>query len=134
MDEVQRETRRIITLVLIIAIIPVFGLLWSGNWGGLRGFLLGFAVNIITFLMLARSAWQITGAETETQGQVLAVVNYLMRLIFYGLTLVVAFTRPDINAAATVIGMVMIKYTLIGEGLVKHLFRVAGGKIGSVEE
>lgn len=133
MNEVQRETRRIITLVMVIAIIPVCGLIWSGNWSGLRGFLLGFAVNIVTFLMLARSAWQITGAETPTQGQVMAVLNYLVRLVFYGLTLLVAFTRPDINEIAVVIGLVMIKYTLIGEGLVKHLSRVVG-KIGSVEE
>ncbi len=133
MNEVQKETRRIITLVMVIAIIPVCGLIWSGNWSGLRGFILGFAVNIVTFLMLARSAWQITGAETPTQGQVMAVLNYLVRLVFYGLTLLVAFTRPDINEIAVVIGMVMIKYTLIGEGLVKHLSRVVG-KIGSVEE
>ncbi len=134
MGEVQREIRRIIILVVLIAFIPVGGLLWAGNWDGLRGFLLGFLVNITGFLMMARSAWQITGAKTAAQGQALAGINYLVRFVFYGLALLVAFSRPDINPVATVVGMLMIKYTLIGEGLIKHFQKTAGRKIGSVEE
>lgn len=134
MEEVQKETRRIVIMLLKISIFPVAGLIMAGNMEGLRGFVLGLGVSIITFLMLARAAWRSSGQRTVAQGQSVAIANYLVRYLFYGLTLSLAILRPDINVFACVIGLVLLKYMLIGEGMIKKIIGAVQSKLGAVEE
>lgn len=134
MEIIQNEIRRILTLTGKISLVPVLSLLLAGNFAGLRGFLLGLLSSMLIFVMMGRFAWKITGQTEPAYGQAVAITAYLLRMLLYALTVTVAILRPNINILAVVVGLVMIKYILIGEAMLKKVKLGLGQKFGSVEE
>ncbi len=134
MEQVQKEVNRIIFLVLKVGIVPATGLVLARNWDGLVGFILGLSVAILSFKIMARNAWKITGCENPVQGQALALTGYFIRFFFYALTLAAALNRSGVTFLACALGLVFIKFTLLGEGILKQFMQSLHRKLGPVKE
>ena len=129
MEKIDREVRRLIALALKVSFLPLLGMFWLHNWQGVRGYLLGLSASILAFIMMSRQAWRLTGLASEEKARKMAFGNYVTRLTFYAFILIVAAKRIEINFAATAVGLVMIKFVLVGEAVLKNIKDILMTKI-----
>lgn len=134
METVDREVRRIIIMVAKISLIPLAGMAFAGNWAGVKGFILGLCTSFLGFIMMAQKAWQITGLDSQEEGRRLAVGNYFVRLTLYGAVLALAAHKAAISFPAAAVGLVMLKFTLVGAGILKNIKDIVTVKFGIFKE
>lgn len=129
MKRIDREVRRLVVLTLQVSLLPLAGMALLKNWQGFRGFSLGLSTSILAFIMMSHQAWRLSGVDSEEKARKIAFGNYVTRLTFYALILIIAIKRTNINFAATAVGLVMIKFVLVGEALLKNLKDILLAKI-----
>lgn len=132
MEMIDREVRRIIFLVLKVSLVPLVGMVMIQNWPGLRGYIIGLSAAILSFILMSRQAWQLTGLGSEEKARKVAMGNFLGRLFFYAVILTLAAKRPSLSLPTTAIGLVMLKFVLVGEGIFKSLRDVLISKIRNI--
>ncbi len=84
--------------------------------------------------MMAQKAWQITGLDSEEEGRKVAVGSYMVRLTLYGSILALAAQKATLSFPAAAVGLVMLKFTLVGEGIFKNIKDIVAVKFGTFKE
>jgi hypothetical protein len=115
--EVQKE---IIRKTLCIAIIPTVSALIWGEFSSVIGLVFGLAISLLLFrlkLVNIDKALDMSPGKARKYLQSRYFTNY----IIYFIVLIVAHEKSNISFLAAVIGLLLLKFTIIGMAIIENI-------------
>ena len=115
--EVQKDITR---KTLLIALIPtIFSLLW-GEYSSVVGLVFGLAISLLLFRL---KVVNIDKALDMPQGNAKKYLRnrYFVNYVIYFIVLIVAHEKANINFLATVMGLLLLKFTIIGTAIIEKI-------------
>lgn len=119
-DEVDNIERAIIKRCSIVALIPLSGALFAGEFTAVKGLLMGV---LLSFLLFRLRKINITKAlEMEAhRARRFIFSRYIITYLIHIAVLYNAYNNPNLSFVATIIGLLLIKFTIIGTALYEDL-------------
>ncbi|ACL70537.1 ATP synthase subunit I [Halothermothrix orenii] len=118
-ERVDNLERDLFKKVLIIATFPMVGLIIAGRWDGLLGLLVGI---IISFLLFRLKIIHINRALDMDKGRAINYLRkrYFINYIIYFIALFQAYEKSRVYFIATAVGLLLLKYTILGTGIIEY--------------
>ena len=115
--KVQRDITK---KTLYIATVPaLFSLLW-GEFSSILGLVFGLAVSLLLFRLKVVNIDKALDMPAE-KARKFIVSRYFVNYIIYFVVLIVAQQKANINFLAVVMGLLLLKFTIIGTAIVAKL-------------
>lgn len=116
--EVSQEFSRIVKRVLKVCGVLAISATIFGNIDAALGIIIGGVMSVLNFRLMAISAVQIVDLKDPVVARGRAVVKYLIRYALAGGVLYVAFITPEISFAAVAVGLLLVKYAILFDGVI----------------
>lgn len=108
----------IIKRTLIVALLPLIASLLTGELSGFMGLLLGLIISLLLFRLKALNIQR--ALEMNSNRATGFIRNrYFVNYIIYFFVLFIAYRKPELNFLATAIGLLLLKFTIIGSAVVE---------------
>lgn len=108
----------IIKRTLIVALLPLIASLLTGELSGFMGLLLGLIISLLLFRLKALNIQR--ALEMNSNRATGFIRNrYFVNYFIYFFVLVTAYRKPELNFLATAIGLLLLKFTIIGSAVVE---------------
>lgn len=113
---------RVISYATVLAMITLgIGILFVKNDGAFaKGLLLGFLISVLMFLQTAKTVEKVV-MLSPADAQKLMTSRYMVRMLIYGAVLIVSAKVPNINILATTLGLVSIRFAILGMAILNKL-------------
>jgi hypothetical protein len=115
--EVHSEFLRIAKRVVLVVGILGISAFSIGNKDVALGVLIGGLISVLSLRLMALAALQIVELKDPQKARARAIINYLIRYILYAGVLYVGFITPEINFVGIVVGLLMVKFTILFNGV-----------------
>ncbi|SET16560.1 ATP synthase subunit I [Anaerobranca gottschalkii] len=115
--EVHNEFFKIAKRVVLVVGILGFSAFSIGNIDVAVGVVAGGVISILSFRLMALAALQLVELNDPQKAKARAIINYLIRYILYAGVLYVGFVTPEINFVGIVVGLLMVKFVILFDGV-----------------
>ena len=110
LKKTEAEIRnRVLKVGGILTLLLIFSL--QIDW--VLGFVLGTIISILMFRLLALTINESIEKKSTNRAGSFMFSRYFIKYLIYGSIIYLALTRNQLNIAATVIGLLMVKITII---------------------
>jgi len=128
------ETEKdVIIKTVIVALIPLTSSLVMGKIAAFLGLIFGLSISILLFHLKRiniENSLQMTASKANTYIRNRYFINYLI----YFVVLAVAYQRDGINFLAVVVGILLLKFTIIGLAAIDNIRKSWEEKKDKVEK
>ncbi|MGM0437285.1 MAG: ATP synthase subunit I [Bacillota bacterium] len=110
----------VIIKTVIVALIPLTSSLVMGEFDAFLGLIFGLSISILLFHLKRiniENSLQMSAAKANTYIRNRYFINYLI----YFIVLAVAYRREGISFLAVVVGILLLKFTIIGLAAIDNL-------------
>ncbi|MFW6265939.1 MAG: ATP synthase subunit I [Halanaerobiales bacterium] len=117
--QVQKE---VVIKTLFVAAFPCFFAIIRGNFAVVKGLIFGLSISLLLFRL---KAINIDKALNMSPGKAESFIRnrYFLNYIIYFLVLMVAQKQDGISFLAAAVGLILLKFTIIGLALIDQLKR-----------
>lgn len=131
--EPRQVEREIFKKTFYVSLIPLISSLISGEFSSFLGILVGL---IISFLLFRLKAINIERALNMSAAGASAFLRnrYFVNYIIYFIILLLAYKNPRLNFISTVMGLLLLKFTIIGVAIFEIIHEKWKNKLNSFAE
>lgn len=110
-------------VALVVAILASSAFLMNNN-DVVLGIIIGGVMGIANLRLLALNTTQLMEFQDPNSARVRAIIQYVIRYIMTGGILYVGFITPELSFTAMVIGLLLVKYVILFDGVYASLKNV----------
>lgn len=92
----------------------------QNDWAFVKGLILGFSISALMFLQTAKTVEKAV-MLSPADAQKLMTSRYMVRMLIYGAVLIVSAKVQNINILATTLGLVSIRFAILGMAIFNKL-------------
>ena len=115
--EVSQEFLKVAKRVAIVVLLLASSAFLIGNNDVVLGIIIGGFMGIINFRLLAINTTQLMEFQDPNSARIRAIIQYVIRYIMTGGILYVGFITPELSFTAMVIGLLLVKYVILFDGV-----------------
>ena len=119
-DSPAEAEKEIIKKTVLIALVPLLSSLIMGEIAAFLGIIFGLSISILLFHLKRiniENSLQMSSADANTYIRNRYFVNYLI----YFIVLAISYQKESINFFAVVVGILLLKFTIVGLAFIDNL-------------
>lgn len=118
-DLVFKLTKR--TIVISLFIIGIMAFAFKEPMPMIQGYIFGTIISILGFKLLQNTINKAV-EMTPSRASSYSMVHYILRYVIYAVVLTVSALAGYLNFPATLLGLLMIKFVILGSGIIDKNF------------